>query len=185
MAKRAKARASKARAGKPQSEAAAPSDVIKVPSEGKLKALLRACKGADADRNEASGRKGSLISNAVERDHLDKKAWSYACALEKMSQQKGAITWSHLLHYVECLGLQEKFDQQEEMFARPEIGEAEEEADVAAVSNGKGAKPPRAGSFAEKMKQQQQRTTTLTDVSKGPTPEEIKRVADRAEGTTH
>src|SRR5215468_11107280 len=115
------------------------------PSDRKLKELLKTVKSAEADKNEAVGRKGGLIASAVDKDHLDKKAWAWLCQAERMSALKGSTTLNHFLHYVAVLGLEERWKQQAEMFAR-------EQTDPALRSARKEPEPL-PGSFAEKVRQ--------------------------------
>jgi hypothetical protein len=95
---------------------ASSSDVTKLPSEGQLRSLMKQIRSAEADKNESVGRIGSLISNAVERQHVDKKALSILRSLERQSLQRGDTTWRHLLHYVRATGLLDKWAQQGVMF---------------------------------------------------------------------
>lgn len=124
MAKKSRRKPQAKAAAAPQREAVKPSDVIKVPSEVILKKLVRALKGHEADKNEAVGNMGSLIAQAVEKHHLDKRAFRMANTLGRLEDHKLAITYFHLLHYLEVLGVPERAKAQEEMFARP--GEADE-----------------------------------------------------------
>jgi hypothetical protein len=164
-----------AKRGRPRkSEAVKPSEVMKVPSETRLKRLLREAKSADADKNEAVGRKGGLIASAVEKDGLDKKAWNWSSQLERASPNKGSTTLAHFLHYVRCLGLEEKWAEQLKMFER-------EETDPALANQ------PKPGSFAAKVAQAREangpatRRVTRRERRKPLTPEEVQAAADRAE----
>jgi len=167
MAKKAKARR-KGRATKTDAQQIE----MKFPADAKLKRLMSAVDAADADKNESVGRKGSLISQAVERDHLDKKAWADLCSYKRMSPIKARYRYRHFLHYLKVFGLEEAWDEQAEMFEQPK------------------AAAPKPDSFAEKVRQgadavrEQTRTTTLTNPKQTPSPAEIKRVADRAEAVT-
>jgi hypothetical protein len=105
-------------------------DAPQLPSEAMIKRLLREAKGCDADRHEASGRKGSLIANACERNHLDRKAFAMAMAAERASVQKGYTTHLHYLHYIRAMGLIERWAEQAEMFERPEVTETAETAET-------------------------------------------------------
>jgi hypothetical protein len=110
---------------------------MKVPSQGKFRSLMKQIKAAEADKNESTGRIGSLIANAVERDHLDKKALAILRTLERASPQRGALTWAHLQRYVEIYGLNELWSRQGEMFDEgdedyaPQAGAALQETEAA------------------------------------------------------
>jgi Enoyl-(Acyl carrier protein) reductase len=103
-----------------------PSDVLKLPAEAKLRSLLKNFKGAKGDRDECTGRMGNMVSQAVEKDHLDKFAFSQARAFERLSNRKLAVSLPHFLHYLEVFGVNARAAEQEEMFARPEIGERDD-----------------------------------------------------------
>jgi hypothetical protein len=104
------------KAEKGKALASSSSDGSRLPSGGQLRSLMKQIRSAEADKNESVGRIGSLISNAVERQRVDKKALSMLRALERQSLMKGRTTWEHLLHYVREYGLLEKWGSQERLF---------------------------------------------------------------------
>ena len=124
--------------------AAKPSDVQKTISTPKLKSLIKNVKGAESDKNEAVGRVASLISNAVEKEHLDKWAFGVLRQLERKSRNKGSISWAQLCAYIQASGLQAEFDEQVEAFDESETGP--DPLESATVK-------PRPGSFAEKVRE--------------------------------
>lgn len=128
MAKKPQKRGRKPAAKRTEStRKASPSETMQVISESAFKSLLSKIKGAEADKNEAVGSIGSAISNAVEKNHLDKKAFSLFRTLQRMSDNKLATTIAHFDHYREIGGLDERAANQEQMFERTEVSEIDPE----------------------------------------------------------
>jgi hypothetical protein len=95
-----------------------PSETMQVPSEQQFKALMRAVKNADADINDAQSTKSELVKKAVDKQHLDRDAFSIFQKLNRKSDKKLATTLAHLLHYVEVGGLNERIERQGELIGR-------------------------------------------------------------------
>jgi hypothetical protein len=129
---------------KKRAEPVKPSEVMDAPSEKQFAALLRAVKSHEADKNEAVGSLGAVIKNAVEKQHLDRKAFGIFRGLARMSDRKLATTMAHLEHYLEIGGLNERVTRQGDMVGREtELAEAKVD-DVKANGSRKkrGAKKP-------------------------------------------
>lgn len=107
-----------------------------VPSEEQFKKLVRSVKSNESDKNEAAGAIGQAVNKAIEKNHLDKKAFAIFRQLDRLSDMKLSTTLSHLEHYCEIGGLNARCEQQGELIDR--------EAELAAASV-EGVKPRRAG----------------------------------------
>lgn len=74
-------------------------------TERQLKALLRADDGYTEQINSLNGERGAEISNATERQHLHKKAYSVLKQLRKMpTAEKKALFFYTFLEYVKLSG---------------------------------------------------------------------------------
>lgn len=169
---------------------------VAVISEQAFRKLHSAVKSAEADKNESVGRTGSLIAQAVEKHNLNKKAYNWFRQLDRTSNNKLADLVDQFQHLCEIGGINKRIAEQQEMFSATERGTVASEPppdDDEEVT----AKPavttpvPRAGSFAEKMRQanggtpaEKQKEAIEEHKTKGPTPQEIKQIADRAEATS-
>lgn len=77
---------------------------------------------AEAKRNtkkrtqSANGTLGEKIGKACEESHLDRKAFSLACQLDAMDDERLHITYHSLLKYCEDLGVTKRALAQEELF---------------------------------------------------------------------
>jgi hypothetical protein len=131
---------------KKRAEPVKPSETLAVPNEKQFAALVRAVRSHEADKNEAVGSLGAAIKNAVEKQHLDRKAFGIFRGLMRMSDKKLATTLAHLEHYCSIGGLTERAARQGDMIGR----EAElAEADVKAVAPNGGRKKRGAGKKAK------------------------------------
>ena len=74
----------------------------------KLKALLTKSKSVSTEMHELSGSLGQAVANAVEHDHLHRKAFSITKTLHKMEPEKLAETLAHLDYYLVESGLRER-----------------------------------------------------------------------------
>lgn len=103
---------------------------IAVTSEKKLRALLkdgRACRNAV---QEANGTFGQKVSNAVENDHLHKKAFGVIRMLDKMEAEKLAEFMDHFDHYYTVSGLEERANSAQRLsFGAGEQAQEDEEDD--------------------------------------------------------
>lgn len=85
----------------------------------------------------ANGTLGEKIGKAVEEKHLDRKAFSMACQLDAMDDERLHITFHSLLKYCDDLGVTDRATAQEELFDSD--GEAEPTAKVSEAKPKKGA----------------------------------------------
>ena len=79
-----------------------------VTSANKLKALLRSAKNTAEQVTTLSGALGEQIANAIEDNHLHRKAFSMIKALNNMSAEKQAELMFHFRKYYDFSGLQER-----------------------------------------------------------------------------
>ena len=167
MAKKAKKQRSRAAAKKDSGRSRVkPSETMAVIGELQFRSLVRSIKSFEKDRNEAAGNIGSKVRNAVEKHHLDKKAFSLYSMLERMSDNKLATTLAHFDHYREIGGLDERAAKQSEMFERSELREEQErqpepeeqeevEERTEAAPADANVRHVRKGSFARRVREQQ------------------------------
>ncbi len=101
MAKKAKAKASKSKAAATDT----PTDDRKKTSAAKLRDLRTAGRAAQNDISEIAGGLGSTIKEAVEKNHLHRKAFAVIKAGDKMEPEKLAEYLYHLDYYLEASGL--------------------------------------------------------------------------------
>lgn len=101
-------RGPKPKAETPKAHAATSSDVSRQITERKLKSLLRAATKTGEDMHELSGTLGNQIAQAVEHDHLHKKAFSVVRMLDRMSPEKLAEFFDSFDYYRDISGLQKK-----------------------------------------------------------------------------
>lgn len=156
-----------------------PSETMSIPSETKFKTLVKQVTAAESDKNESVGRIGALISNAVEKDYLDKKAFAMFRAMKRMSPGKYRITKAHFDHYCASWGLDEAAEAQGELVTPEEDSPAlaAPKKTKAAKTKKNGTAEPRPGSFAAKMREAQSKVPPVGD-DFPPGPEE-------AEGKLH
>ncbi len=100
---------------------------IKVIDESSFRKLVKALQNAVAEKDEAVATIGGLISSAVEKKHLHKKAFAMYRGIARLSDAHLATVLAHFDHYREIGGLDERASKQQEMFARPEVGETEDD----------------------------------------------------------
>lgn len=74
----------------------------------KLRQLLKDAGAAYKDGREIAGGIGQKIANAIEHDHLHKKAFATIRALDRMTPEKLADYMDTLLYYYEISGLEER-----------------------------------------------------------------------------
>ena len=155
-ARKTRARKPSAKAQAATTETAKPSETLKIISEGQFNTLVRLLRGHESNKNEAVGAIGSAIADAVERKHLDRKAFGIFRTLARMSDERLATTLAHLDHYRQIGGLDDRAAQQSQMFDREEtdnaIGDTDSTSPVAVEQSGNGATRQ---TFAEKLKDAQ------------------------------
>ncbi len=129
---------------------AAVAPTIKMTDPAAFKKLCSAVHNATADADEARAQIGGLISAAVEKRHLDKKAFAFYRVLNKMSDVKLATTRAHLLYYLEIGGIDERCERQGQLLAdRPEI----EQAGAEIVQFDRGEQANEVGEFEPELDQ--------------------------------
>ncbi len=89
---------------------------IRFTSEKDLNGIVRRLKTYEAAKNEAVGEMGQIVSDAVEKKHLHKRAFAIARRLLRLEDQELAITLAHLDQYLEDLGIRERATAQAQMF---------------------------------------------------------------------
>lgn len=103
---------------KKKAEPVKPSETMTVPTEKQFSVLVRAVRSHEADKNEAVGNLGATIKNAIDKQHLDRKAFGIFRGLMRMSDKKLATTMAHLEHYCEIGGLNKRAEAQGDMIGR-------------------------------------------------------------------
>lgn len=111
------------------SEAVKPSEVIVSISEKKLKALLNFARSTKKDMQELGGQLGQRIANAVENDHLHRKAFSIVRTLDRMEPEKLAECLDCLDHYLDISGIRERASKVQRMAFGPGGETAAEDED--------------------------------------------------------
>jgi hypothetical protein len=110
------------------------------PPKSVVEELAEAKRQTKKRTQSANGTLGEKIGKAVEEKHLDRKAFSIACQLDAMDDERLHITFHSLLKYCEDLGVTRRATAQEELF---EPGaDAEPEAKIADTKPKKGAAKP-------------------------------------------
>lgn len=105
--------------------------------KGVLEELAKKRRDTKKQVQSKNGTLGKLINEAVEDNHLDRKAFSIACQLDAMDDERLHITWHSLLKYAEDLSIVKRATAQEELF---EAGESDEPTGKIADAPKKGAK---------------------------------------------
>lgn len=72
-----------------------------------------------------NGKLGESIKTACEDKHLDRKAFSMACQLENLDDERLHVTYHSLIKYCEDLGVTKRAMAQEELFDGGTGGEPE------------------------------------------------------------
>lgn len=100
----------------------------------KLKSLMSTARSAQKNINEISGGLGSEIKQAVEKNHLHRKAFTVIRQLDRMEPEKLADFLDCFEHYLDISGLQDRANQVQRMDLRDgEEGEDGEEVDKSNV----------------------------------------------------
>lgn len=89
---------------------------LPVPSTNDVVNLARRCKALKKQGAEVTGQIGEMIAQAVEKKHLDRKAFGMARQLDAMSDDKLRVTYRHLLKYIDDLGVAKRATAQGDMF---------------------------------------------------------------------
>ena len=93
----------------------------------KLKALLRASKKTKEQTSALSGELGQMVANAVENDHLHRKAFSFTKQLHQMPDEKLAECMAHLMFYLDAAGINERVEKVGRLDLGDGPGEGEED----------------------------------------------------------
>jgi hypothetical protein len=86
------------------------------PTKTLIEDLAKAKRDTKKRTQSANGTLGEKIGKAVEDHHLDRKAFSLACQLDAMDDERLHITYHSLLKYCEDLGVTKRATAQEELF---------------------------------------------------------------------
>lgn len=108
-----------AKNGKPSEPMAT---TLLLPPNKTLTDLIKTRGDAKKKQQSATGTIGNAVKAAVEDKHLDRKAWSIAGQLHDLDDEQLHVTYFHLLHYIEVLGVTKRATAQEEMFRAGETG---------------------------------------------------------------
>ncbi len=73
---------------------------IKLPSKKTITGLLTDCRQLAGRITEITGELGAAVAAACTKKHVNKTALSMYRRLDKMSDEKAAEVWAHLLFYV-------------------------------------------------------------------------------------
>lgn len=107
------------------------------PTKTLVEELAKAKRDTKKRTQSANGTLGEKIGKAVEDNHLDRKAFSLACQLDAMDDERLHITFHSLIKYCEDLGVTKRATAQEELF---DASEADEPTGKIADAPKKGAK---------------------------------------------
>lgn len=86
-------------------KAKTPTQEVAQTGERKLKQLLKTANESHKNMQEISGTLGQQIADAVENNHLHKKAFATLRSMDRMTPQKLADFWDTLQYYVDISGL--------------------------------------------------------------------------------
>lgn len=100
-----------------------------------LEELAKARRDTKKRVQSMNGTLGEKIAAAAENKHLDKKAFSIACALDALDDERLHMTYHNLLYYMEALGVEKRATAQEELFVNG--GEDDDGDDAASGKDGK------------------------------------------------
>ena len=88
-----------------------------------LEELAKAKRDTKKRTQSMSGTLGEKIAKAVEEKHLDRTAFSIACRLEGMDDERLHRVWHNLLYYAEALGIEKRANAQQKLFTGDEENE--------------------------------------------------------------
>lgn len=107
---------------------AKPSEVEVLISERQLKTLLAQTRSTKKEIEALTGDLREKIANAVENQHLDKKAFATLRQLDRMEPEKLHGYWHTLLVYMDMSGLMKRIESVKPMeFSPPEADDEGEE----------------------------------------------------------
>lgn len=85
-----------------------PGEVKQVISQSKLVNLMKAKRGAKKDAGEINGRVGQMIADAVENNHLHRKAFGWITQLDQMEPEKIADLLDSFEYYLDIGGINKR-----------------------------------------------------------------------------
>ena len=104
---------------KEEAEQAKPSEAEPQIGQKKLRSLLKAATDADKDQREIAGGINGRIADAVENDHLHKKAFSEIRKRARMTPEKLADYVDTLELYMDMSGLTERAKSAPRLHPKP------------------------------------------------------------------
>lgn len=104
-----------------------------------LEELAKAKRDTKKRVQSMNGTLGEKIAAATENKHLDKKAFSIACALDQLDDERLHVTYFNLLYYLDALGVEKRATAQEELFVNGGTDEEDEDAPGKKGGKDKGA----------------------------------------------
>jgi len=113
-----------------KTQAAASPHKDAVISQNKLVSLMKAKRAAKKETSETNGRIGQLIGDAVENNHLHRKAFAVIMTLDNMEPEKIADFLSHFNYYLDISGINKRAGQ----VMRMDLEGAAQEADAEAAN---------------------------------------------------
>jgi hypothetical protein len=111
------------------------------PPKSVVEELAEAKRQTKKRTQSMNGTLGEKIGKAVEEKHLDRKAFSMACQLDAMDDERLHITFHSLLKYCEDLGVTKRATAQEELFEPDGAVEPEAKISDAKPAKGTAGKP--------------------------------------------
>lgn len=122
---RGRPKGSKNKRPEAETEQVKSSDVKSVISAGKLKKLMAAKRSTTNDMHELAGTLGQMIKDAIENNHLHRKAFGVICVLDKMENEKLRDFLDHFEYYLDVSGIGKRADS----VMRMNLGEKNDEAE--------------------------------------------------------
>jgi hypothetical protein len=95
---------------KSEAEKVRPSEVTQLINEKQLLALLRADDGYKEEIDGVVGQLREKIAYAVDKQHLNKKAYAIVKSFNRMSAEKLADLWPVILVYMDMAGLMKRIE---------------------------------------------------------------------------
>lgn len=102
-----------------------PSEVRQAISQKKLRTLLASTRSAKQDINEITSTLGNEVKQAIENNHLHRRAFGIVRGLDRLEPEQLAETLDCLDHYLDISGLRDRAASAPRM----EMGEAEEDGE--------------------------------------------------------
>lgn len=132
------ARSKKKGAAAPESEPLKPSEVQRVISQKKLRALMASHRTAREEVSEVSGGLGTEVKNAVKNDYLNAPVFRLIMQLDRKTPEKLRDFLDDLQHYLDISGLEKRAQDVQPLDLRDRNGSGEEEGDAEGDQSGEG-----------------------------------------------